>query len=403
MEEILDDHRLLDLVGMITSKGESGRLQIRVGATQGAFFFKNGKLVDARLGNLAGFSAVNAAVSIRQGRFSFDRSIQPPSSSFNTLNERVVLKQLFGIEASDPSADYEQVAVPGGTKAPVEAQPTANEIRGHTKQAPRNVEEKEERSIAAREKLVQPISLAVRQESEANETLKDSEKKDLVNRCLDEGATLSATPDTEVTVIRGDAPSSKLQRTISYPHMPSSSYHRGLYVAILLLVVGVGAHALLWELNDRPSLTSAAKPSETPLHLPSQVSKQIEQASSSAHNLTGQWKVVNIIEKTSYRAFSNMEIGFRLMINQTGKDFTAIGEKVSENGRVLPSTGRTPIHVIGSIDGDMIHATFLEQGAVRRTKGRFDWRIANAGAGLAGTFISTAARTSGTSAATKEL
>jgi hypothetical protein len=168
-------------------------------------------------------------------------------------------------------------------------------------------------------------------------------------------------------------------------------------------MIGVGAFALLRGLSDRRSLTSAAKPSESSPPLPTKVSKQIEQKSSGAPNLTGQWKVVNTIEKTSYRSFNNLEIGFRLMINQTGKDFTARGEKVSENGRMLPTTGRTPIYVTGSIDGDSVHATFLEQGGVRRTNGRFVWRIENAGGGLTGTFISTAARTSGTSAARKDL
>ena len=406
MEEILEDHRLLDVVGIITSKGESGRLQFRVGATQGDFFFKKGKLVDARLGSLTGFSAVNAAVSIRQGRFSFDPSIRPPTSSFNTLNERIVLKKLFGIETLDPRADHNQVAVAGDTKAPVEAPRMADEIRGILKEeAPKKLEEEEERRIAAQEKLVQTTSLAVLRESQANETLKDSEKWDSVNHCLDDRTALSAAPDPEVTLIRGDAPRSRFQRTISFPHLPSSSwsYGRILYVAILLLMIGVGAFALLRGLSDRRSLTSAAKPSESSPPLPTKVSKQIEQKSSGAPNLTGQWKVVNTIEKTSYRSFNNLEIGFRLMINQTGKDFTARGEKVSENGRMLPTTGRTPIYVTGSIDGDSVHATFLEQGGVRRTNGRFVWRIENAGGGLTGTFISTAARTSGTSAARKDL
>jgi hypothetical protein len=94
---------------------------------------------------------------------------------------------------------------------------------------------------------------------------------------------------------------------------------------------------------------------------------------------------------------------FQLAINQTGRNFTAKGEKVSENGRSLPASDRTPIHVTGSINGDRVEATFFEEGTLRKTNGRFVWRTEKPGSGLAGTFVSSAARTSGKSAATKEL
>jgi hypothetical protein len=113
--------------------------------------------------------------------------------------------------------------------------------------------------------------------------------------------------------------------------------------------------------------------------------------------------VVNTVEQTSYEAYKNMEIGFNVSINQAGKDFTGRGEKISENGRSLPAGVRTPILVKGTIDGDRVEATFSEHGAVRQTNGRFVWRIDKANGGLTGTFVSTAARTRGKSAATKML
>jgi hypothetical protein len=36
----------------------------------------------------------------------------------------------------------------------------------------------------------------------------------------------------------------------------------------------------------------------------------------------------------------------------------------------LPAGDRTPIHVTGSIDGDRVVATFVEDGRMRRTNGR---------------------------------
>jgi hypothetical protein len=96
-----------------------------------------------------------------------------------------------------------------------------------------------------------------------------------------------------------------------------------------------------------------------------------------------------------------MQIGFQVSINQNGNGFTGTGQKVSENGRSLPADSRTPINVKGSIDGDRVEATFSEEGAARRTNGRFVWRIDKAG-GLTGTFSSSAARASGKSTAKKE-
>jgi len=98
-----------------------------------------------------------------------------------------------------------------------------------------------------------------------------------------------------------------------------------------------------------------------------------------------------------------MKIGFNVSINQTGTTFTGNGNKVSENGRSLPANSRTPIQVKGSINGDTIEATFFENGTARKSNGRFIWRIDKAGRGLTGNFATTAARSSGKSAATREM
>lgn len=94
---------LLDVIATLTSRGESGRLQINVPGSVGAFFFKNGKLVDARMGPFSGFPAVNYAVSLGKATLKFDSSILPPAvtSTVIATNERMLLKERFGIEAID--------------------------------------------------------------------------------------------------------------------------------------------------------------------------------------------------------------------------------------------------------------------------------------------------------------
>ena len=121
-----------------------------------------------------------------------------------------------------------------------------------------------------------------------------------------------------------------------------------------------------------------------------------------AHNLAGEWRVFNTVEKTGYKSFDKMEVGFRLRIKQTGTAFTATGEKFSENGQTLPADSRTPIHVTGSIEGDKIVANFVEDGRKRRSNGRFVWTLQNGGDALVGTFVSSAANSRGRSALTKQ-
>jgi hypothetical protein len=119
-------------------------------------------------------------------------------------------------------------------------------------------------------------------------------------------------------------------------------------------------------------------------------------------NLNGAWSVVNTVEKTSYQSFANMRIRYRLIVSQSGTKFTAEGEKLLENGRPLPTNGRTTLHITGAVEGETIGARFVEEGAHRKTSGRFVWRLERDGTLMKGTFVSTAANSSGTSVATKE-
>jgi hypothetical protein len=131
--------------------------------------------------------------------------------------------------------------------------------------------------------------------------------------------------------------------------------------------------------------------------------KENSQPNKTAQDLSGKWNVVNVVETTSYSSFKNLKVGFALAIHQTGTSFTGSGQKVSENGRILPAGSRTPIQVKGSIKGDMIEATFSELGAQRKSNGKFVWRVDKAGRGLTGKFATNAARSRGRSAATKAM
>lgn len=305
----LQNGGILDVIKILSANGASGRLEIAAGTTEGFVFFKEGLLVDARVGHLTGFPAINAVASIRDARFNFDPTALPPVVSSITQSERVVLKQFFGVETLDPNEAREEVTIET-TRIPVDALPA-------------------------------PVPEAA----------------------------------------------------------SSNSLFRGALVfALLFIVIAVAAVTLRNKYRER-ALPAAVTTTEQPASTdsPAPVNQPVD-----AHDITGKWNVVNTVQTTSYRSFKDLKIGFDLSINQSGSSFTGKGQKVSENGHSLPANSRTPIEVKGSINGNRIEATFFEKGSVRKTNGRFVWHIDKTG-GLNGTFISTAANTSGKSAAKREL
>lgn len=294
------ENNILDAIRTLAASGETGRLQLQSGARQGDLFFRHGEVVDARVGNLTGFPAVNAIAAMRDATFSFDPSVAPPPLSAIRPSERVVLKQFFGIHP----AEREEV----------------------------------------------------------------------------------------VTV--------ELPRVAAPRHKSRSkfAYRFALAFGVLLVLVAVAAVALRNRFREETVPATVATTEETA----SAPAAAAPAPAVDEHDLTGKWTVVNTVQNTSYGSYKNLQIGFDLAIKQDGNGFTGEGRKISENGRSLPANSRTPIHVKGSIEGDRIEAAFSEDGAVRKTNGRFIWKFDEAG-GLTGTFVSTAARASGKSTARKEL
>ena len=319
---------LLEVMKILSANGDSGMLEITAGTTQGVFFFKNGQLVDARVGDLKGFPAVNAAASILDARFTFDPSAVPPVVSSITPNERIVLKQFFGVETFHPDNTQQSEVVSG---------------------------------------------------------------------------------DEEVTIETNRIPVETLPHPVSVSPSPTPFYRVGLLLAVLFCLIAVSAVVLRNKYRERAqpaSVATTAGPSvapavaEEPIVAKEPVKTNDSTTPVAGNDLTGRWNVVNTVQKTSFRTFEHLKIGFDLSISQNGNSFTGTGKKVSENGRSLPAASRTPIQVKGVINGDRVEATFSEDGALRKTSGRFVWQIDRKG-GLNGTFVSSAAQSSGKSAARK--
>ena len=233
---------------------------------------------------------------------------------------------------------------------------------------------------------------------------------DSLNFCLDDGSTLFAEPDSEPTLISPTVAAPA--RITSSPSQSSIPSHRWVLLAgivLLAVMLGGGAVALLYRINrwdspnvERTSTTSPATPETKPSESAPDKSNRPTPVPAKSPNLSGEWSMVNTIERTSYPAYANLRIGYHLVITQTGTEFTADGEKVSESGRLMADYERTPIHVTGTVDQSSASATFVEEGLRRRTSGSFEWTLSTDGNQLRGTFTSSAAKSSGPSVATRE-
>lgn len=338
----MEHQGILGVIGTLSSEAASGRLQVISGMTEGALFFDRGQLVEARLGKLNGFQAINALASVRDASYNFDPAIAPPVQSSITKSERVLLKDFFGIEADhrEPVQDAD-VSWTEDDSPPARVVPLA-EVQA---QAP-------------------PIS--------------DDED--------------------EVTLVRPQPIVTEPRPPLSREPVRRSAFRPALVAALLGALLAVTAFALLYRFRKTDSTAAVAPAVQTAS--PAEPQREITAA---VPDLSGNWNVVNTVEQTSFEAYKNMKIGFNVSINQAGNEFTGTGEKISENGRSLPAGVRTPIVVKGTIDGDKVEATFSENGAARKTNGRFVWRIDKGSGGLTGTFVSSAARARGKSAATKAL
>jgi Domain of unknown function (DUF4388) len=347
---------ILELIRMLSSQGASGTLQINTGTTKGTISFDRGQIIDARLGKLTGFQAINTLASLPEATYNYDEATTRPAESRITPNERMLLKDFYGIEPGEPNQSDD---------VPLESW-------------------MEDDLTPAR-----VVSLS---------NLEDSESAVRYANDQSDGPGLTNPSDNqEATLVSRRTADAEARRPWITQRIARSFFGPVVFAILLVVVIGVGAIVLVQRFHRRNSTASVGPTIESTVQT---TSPAPEPKNDEIPDLTGNWKVINTVQQTAYEAYRNMEVGFTLSINQAGKDFTGKGEKVSENGQSLPADGRTAIEVKGTIDGDKIEATFVENGTLRKTNGRFVWRI-NKGGGLTGTFNSTAARTSGRSAATK--
>ena len=439
----LQDRGILDVVRLLSAQGASGRLQVSTGMTEGALFFARGQLVDARLGRLNGFQAINALVSVPDASYNFDPSIAPPATSSIAPNERLLLKDFFGIEVADN--EHSSEAAPGWLEDDARAQ----QVAPLAEVAPEYADDRQLLSNDDEATLVRPEPFVAERRHESviaergpvvtergpgvvEPGPRVPEPGPVVAEPVAERVLAEAPPAPVFAAPRHEPVFAEPRPPLASRPVARSWFVPALVLILLTVLMAAAAVALRNRFRNPESTASVAPTAQTsPAEVAQQPAthttqqpetqksaqtatqqtqqpaaeqtQQTQTAAAAVPDLNGTWKVINTVEQTAYEPYRNMEIGFNVAINQAGKEFTGTGEKISENGRSLPAAGRTAILVKGRIEGDRINATFSENGAVRKTNGRFVWRIDRGSGGLTGRFNSTAARTSGRSAAKKVL
>ena len=86
----LDDYSLPGLIKMLHDQHKTGRLQIDYAESPAAFYFEDGRLVDARIGNLRGLEAVYLALSLAGASFNFNPLIKPPERTVADREQKLI-------------------------------------------------------------------------------------------------------------------------------------------------------------------------------------------------------------------------------------------------------------------------------------------------------------------------
>ncbi|MGH9175756.1 MAG: hypothetical protein ACRD1H_15435 [Vicinamibacterales bacterium] len=121
-------------------------------------------------------------------------------------------------------------------------------------------------------------------------------------------------------------------------------------------------------------------------------------ANPNAETLDGWWILTNEVLLASEQGPKPLRLRYHVQLEQQGDRVTGRGEKWTENGRSVPSDDRTPITVVGRLDGRTLALTVTQQGAQESIAGKVVMMLAGDGV-LRGSFTSDRARSRGSSIA----
>lgn len=120
----------------------------------------------------------------------------------------------------------------------------------------------------------------------------------------------------------------------------------------------------------------------------------------SGYDLSGEWTLDLKIELTSYRPYQNLEVGYKVYLDQVGLTVSGKGEKWWVDGEEIPFSQHDLIEMNGMISGESLPLSFSLRGSNRETVGIFRLKV-DGGQKLVGSFSTTGADSRGSVVMTK--
>ncbi|HEX8338827.1 MAG TPA: DUF4388 domain-containing protein [Pyrinomonadaceae bacterium] len=131
-----DEQPLPDLIRRLRVQRKSGRLQVEYADGPGSFFFEDGQMVDARLGELRGVEALYAALALGGGSFNFNPLVRPPERNIDRQGQQFIRdlveaprrEGLAEIRVAGGGAGAQGGHAPLPERAPLQLGPGAEEL-----------------------------------------------------------------------------------------------------------------------------------------------------------------------------------------------------------------------------------------------------------------------------------
>jgi hypothetical protein len=114
----LDDYSLPGLIKLLHGQRKTGRLQIEYTESPAAFYFEEGRLVDAKIGELRGLEALYLALSLPGASFNFNPLIKPPERTFEEREQKFI-QGLLEAPAGGGALDASTLLVGGENRSQV--------------------------------------------------------------------------------------------------------------------------------------------------------------------------------------------------------------------------------------------------------------------------------------------
>jgi hypothetical protein len=117
----LDEYPLPELIRRLRVQRKSGRLRVEYADGPGSFFFEDGQMVDAHLGDLRGVEALYAALALANASFNFNPLVRPPERNIDRQGQQFIRDLVEAPRREGLS----EIRAAGGATAPMPLQQNA--------------------------------------------------------------------------------------------------------------------------------------------------------------------------------------------------------------------------------------------------------------------------------------